>query len=308
MSAISSAFKRGRFRILAGLSETSTSLKFGGLGSGAESNAWAWRGAGFAAIAVEGRVRVRVRAAEVGRRVGEPEEERLRKRRPAGDEVDRLSGQHVLLEVGGCIAVADQGAVLVQRVVVDRLGAPGPPRATPTSPAGPAGCSSSRSGTCRSWRCSSRLGEARRRGCCFRAGPGSGRSRRSAALLLSTPWLCAYWPVRKVARDGQQSDMLTKLFSNVAPWLPISELTLPITRIDSTVWSSVSITTMFGRAWAATAGSRVTGGVPEPATARPPVVANVAKNNNRLRPRSRATRLGMYRRCPRKPTTLARGL
>ncbi len=32
-----------------GLSETSASLKFGGLGSGSESNALAWRGAGFAA-------------------------------------------------------------------------------------------------------------------------------------------------------------------------------------------------------------------------------------------------------------------
>ena len=51
----------------------------------------------------------------VGRRVGEPEEEWLRKRRPAVDEVDRLSGQHVLLEVGGVLAVVDQGAVLVQR-------------------------------------------------------------------------------------------------------------------------------------------------------------------------------------------------
>ena len=62
-----------------------------------------------------------------------------------------------------------------------------------------------------------------------------------------------YSPVRKVAREGQQSEKLTKLFRNVAPWSPISELTLSITRIDSSVWSSVSITTMFGRAWAAAA-------------------------------------------------------
>ena len=41
--------KSGRLRISAGLSETSASLKFGGIGSGSESNAWAWRGAGFAA-------------------------------------------------------------------------------------------------------------------------------------------------------------------------------------------------------------------------------------------------------------------
>ena len=47
-----------------------------------------------------GRVRIRARAADVRRRVGEPEEERLRLWRPAVDEVDRLAGQHVLLEVG----------------------------------------------------------------------------------------------------------------------------------------------------------------------------------------------------------------
>ena len=49
MSVICSGFKSGRFRISAGLSETSASLKFGGFGSGSESNTWAWRGAGFAA-------------------------------------------------------------------------------------------------------------------------------------------------------------------------------------------------------------------------------------------------------------------
>ena len=49
MSAIWFALKSGRFRIAAGLSETSASLKFGGFGSGSESKAWAWRGAGFAA-------------------------------------------------------------------------------------------------------------------------------------------------------------------------------------------------------------------------------------------------------------------
>ena len=71
-------------------------------------------------------------------------------------------------------------------------------------------------------------------------------ARRSGARCSSTPWLWAYWPVRNVARDGQQSEKLTKLFANVTPWSPISELTLCITFIDSRVWSSVSITTMFG--------------------------------------------------------------
>jgi hypothetical protein len=69
--------------------------------------------------------------------------------------------------------------------------------------------------------------------------------------LLITPWLCAYWPVRNVVRDGQQSEKLTKLLLKVVPWPPISELTLSITLIDSTVWSSVSITTTLGVAWAA---------------------------------------------------------
>src|SRR3954454_7564991 len=49
ISAIWLELKSGRFRIAAGLSETSASLKFGGLGSGSESKAWAWRGAGLAA-------------------------------------------------------------------------------------------------------------------------------------------------------------------------------------------------------------------------------------------------------------------
>ena len=41
MSAIWSAFSRGRLRIAGGLSETSASLKFGGVGSGSESKACA---------------------------------------------------------------------------------------------------------------------------------------------------------------------------------------------------------------------------------------------------------------------------
>ena len=48
MSAIWLAFRSGWLLIAAGLSETSGSLKFGGLGSGSESKAWAWRGAGVA--------------------------------------------------------------------------------------------------------------------------------------------------------------------------------------------------------------------------------------------------------------------
>ena len=93
--------RRGWLRIAAGLSETSASLKLGGLGSGSESNAWAWRGAGFAAPPQsDGGFGFGSGPADVRRRVGEPEEERLRLRRAAVDEADRLPGQHVLLEVG----------------------------------------------------------------------------------------------------------------------------------------------------------------------------------------------------------------
>ena len=53
--------------------------------------------------------------------------------------------------------------------------------------------------------------------------------------------------VRNVARDGQQSENEAKLLSNVVPWSTSSRLTFFMTRIDSTVWSSVMITTMFGR-------------------------------------------------------------
>ena len=57
----------------------------------------------------------------------------------------------------------------------------------------------------------------------------------SGGWLSITPWLCAYWPVRKVDREGQQSEKLTKLFAKVTPWSPISELTFCITFIDSSV-------------------------------------------------------------------------
>ena len=66
-------------------------------------------------------------------------------------------------------------------------------------------------------------------------------------MFESTPWLCAYWPVRNVARDGQQSANDAKLLSNDVPWATSRRLTFFMTRIDSTVWSSVMITTMFGR-------------------------------------------------------------
>jgi hypothetical protein len=59
--------------------------------------------------------------------------------------------------------------------------------------------------------------------------------------------LWAYWPVRNVAREGQQREKVAKLLSNVVPWSASRVFTFPITRNDSTVWSSVMITTTFGR-------------------------------------------------------------
>src|SRR5918994_4334152 len=59
-------------------------------------------------------------------------------------------------------------------------------------------------------------------------------------------WLWPYWPVMNVARDGQQSGNDAKLFANVVPWRARRVFTFAITRIDSTVWSSVITTTMFG--------------------------------------------------------------
>ena len=59
--------------------------------------------------------------------------------------------------------------------------------------------------------------------------------------------LCAYCPVRKVAREGQQSGNDAKLLVKVAPERATSSFRFAITRIDSVVWSSLMTTTMFGR-------------------------------------------------------------
>ena len=60
-------------------------------------------------------------------------------------------------------------------------------------------------------------------------------------------WLWPYWPVMYVDLDGQQSGKDAKLFVNVVPRAASSVFTFGMTRIDSTVWSSVISTTMFGR-------------------------------------------------------------
>src|ERR687895_207453 len=66
-------------------------------------------------------------------------------------------------------------------------------------------------------------------------------------MFDSTRWLWAYCPVRNVARDGQQSAKETTACVKVVPFCASRRLTFRITRIDSSVWSSVMKTTTFGR-------------------------------------------------------------
>jgi hypothetical protein len=60
--------------------------------------------------------------------------------------------------------------------------------------------------------------------------------------------LWAYWPVRNVAREGQQSGHEAKLDSNVTPSSASNRRTFGIAASVDAVWSSVSMTTTFGRA------------------------------------------------------------
>ena len=69
----------------------------------------------------------------------------------------------------------------------------------------------------------------------------------SSSSFESTPWLCGYWPVRNVARDGQQSGNEAKLLVNVAPSPPSCWLVWLMKRIESAVWSSDITTTTLGR-------------------------------------------------------------
>ena len=66
-------------------------------------------------------------------------------------------------------------------------------------------------------------------------------------MLPWVPWLCAYCPVRNVAREGQQSGYEANAFVNVAPRLPISRSTDGNAFIIPGGWSSVITTTKFGR-------------------------------------------------------------
>src|SRR5687768_16434923 len=84
-------------------------------------------------------------------------------------------------------------------------------------------------------------------------------------------WLWPYWPVMYVAREGQQSGNDAKLFVNDVPCRASNDSTLAITRIDSTVWSSVITTTMFGFAC---------GACEEEAEAAPPPTATARRDES----------------------------
>ena len=60
--------------------------------------------------------------------------------------------------------------------------------------------------------------------------------------------MCAYWPVRFVARDGQHSGKLSIAWSKVVPSPPSSVFTFPMYASEAAVWSSVMISTTFTRA------------------------------------------------------------
>src|SRR3954463_12341437 len=65
--------------------------------------------------------------------------------------------------------------------------------------------------------------------------------------LPTTPWLCAYWPVMNVARDGQQSGNESTAFVNFVPRAASSLRTFGIFARSAAAWSSVITTRMFGR-------------------------------------------------------------
>ena len=61
-----------------------------------------------------------------------------------------------------------------------------------------------------------------------------------------TPWLCAYWPVSRVARAGQHRGYDEKARVKVVPCAPILRLTAVSTRMSDMVWSSVRNRITFG--------------------------------------------------------------
>src|SRR4028119_740268 len=73
--------------------------------------------------------------------------------------------------------------------------------------------------------------------------------------LLSTWWLCTYWPRRVVARLGQHRELVTKAFSKVVPPSIISSRRLGMYFRSPTAASSVRIRTTFGCSGSSSRGS-----------------------------------------------------
>ena len=63
---------------------------------------------------------------------------------------------------------------------------------------------------------------------------------------MYTPLECEYWPVRMLARLGQQSGLETYPRSNEMPWPASSDTTVGIAETVSQRWSSVRISTTLG--------------------------------------------------------------
>src|SRR5215207_7423698 len=68
----------------------------------------------------------------------------------------------------------------------------------------------------------------------------------SSPVFRNTPWLCAYWPRRMEARDGQQSGVEAKKLLKVAPVATSRRLTAGMRETDAKSRSSTTITTKLG--------------------------------------------------------------
>ena len=82
-----------------------------------------------------------------------------------------------------------------------------------------------------------------------------------------TVWLWAYWPVRNVEREGQQSGERREVVLE-GGLRPRAGRTFAITRTDSTVWSSVMITSTFGVAGACFDPAPADPATPAPSTTK----------------------------------------
>ena len=65
--------------------------------------------------------------------------------------------------------------------------------------------------------------------------------------MPATPWLCAYWPVMKVARAGQQSGNESTALAKLVPLLGQQPLHVRHRATSAAAMSSVITTRMFGR-------------------------------------------------------------